>query len=86
MKPDERALLILVSKVHGGANKPNQHTGKDIPFLDAIGERIGMHPKRANGIGLKWTDKNWWNYGVTVRSGWLTPEGYNESIKESLKG
>lgn len=23
----------------------------------------------------KWTIKNWWEYGVSLRTGWFTPEG-----------
>lgn len=28
----------------------------------------------------KWTGKGWWEFGVSLRSGWLTPEG-----KEALE-
>lgn len=23
----------------------------------------------------KWSDRNWWDYGVSLRSGWFTDEG-----------
>ncbi len=23
----------------------------------------------------KWNSKNWWDYGVSTRTGWFTPEG-----------
>lgn len=26
----------------------------------------------------KWVRKGWWEFGVTLRSGWLTPEGKKE--------
>ena len=29
----------------------------------------------------KWTDKGFWEYGVSLRSGWLTAEGKNEFSK-----
>ena len=41
--------------------------------------------KRKHYILKKWTEKRWWDYGVSMRSGWPTDEGM-EAIKEVLKG
>jgi len=30
----------------------------------------------------KWSDRGWWNYGVTWASGWLTPEGIAAAREE----
>lgn len=38
--------------------------------LDTIGSDKQLHYYLD-----KWTQKGWWNYGVTARSGWWTPEG-----------
>lgn len=29
----------------------------------------------------KWTKKGWWEYGVSLRTGWFTPEGIEELLK-----
>lgn len=29
----------------------------------------------------KWTRKGWWDYGVSLRSGWFTPEGVDHFKK-----
>ncbi len=31
--------------------------------------------KQEYGYLDKWSDRHWWEYGVSLRSGWLTPEG-----------
>lgn len=40
----------------------------------------------------KWSRKGWWDYGVSLRSGWLTDEGrealqkrFSESIQQDNK-
>lgn len=63
MKTDELQLLQAV------ADKPQG------VFADGCFEPIGMHPKRGMYLLGKWASKGWWEYGVTLRSGWLTPEG-----------
>ena len=32
--------------------------------------------KRHYYILEKWSGKGYWNYGITLRSGWLEPEGF----------
>lgn len=71
-------LLTQIVRQHGGPYKPL----KEAPPLDDIATQIGMHPKRAIGIGEKWSRKGWWDYGVTVRFGWLTPTGYTEAVRQ----
>lgn len=29
----------------------------------------------------KWAENGWWDYGVSVRSGWFTPEGVEHFLK-----
>ena len=40
-----------------------------------IAEQVGLHSKRAEYICQKWTEKGWWDYGVSPTSGWLTDKG-----------
>lgn len=61
MKPDERLLLLAVARLG-----PHQ-----FPFNVAG----NMHPKRLNYLLEKWTSKGWFDYGVSARTGWLTPLG-----------
>ncbi len=72
MKPDEKALLMLAAKRHGGAFK----VSGAVPFIDAIAAEIGMNEKRAVGLAEKWDRKGWWDSGVTTRSGWFTEAGF----------
>ena len=37
--------------------------------------------KREVYILDKWSGKGWWDYGVTLRSGWLTEKGINELLQ-----
>lgn len=34
-----------------------------------------MDERRKEHICLKWAKKDWYEYGVTIRSGWLTDKG-----------
>ena len=74
MKPDERALAAALLVAHGG---PDGHLRRqDIALADAIGARVGLHHKRVLYILEKWMGRDWWDYGVTCRSGWFTPAGW----------
>lgn len=33
----------------------------------------------------KWAGRNWWEYGVSLRTGWFTPEGINQFRDEEKK-
>lgn len=35
----------------------------------------GHARRRLFGVLEKWADRNWWEYGVSVRTGWLTDAG-----------
>lgn len=71
MKPDEIQLLIALLEHQGGAYNPNQATARDLinnaPFP--------IHYKRCWYLLGKWTKKGWYDYGVTLDLGWLTPQG-----------
>ena len=47
-------------------------------FADTVAERIGLNENRAYYLLEKWTRQGWWEYGVSVRSGWLTDEAPQE--------
>lgn len=64
VKPDEIALRAKV----GAAD------GKACAAWEAS-EALRMHPKRLNAILEKWYGKGWWEFGVSLRSGWLTADG-----------
>jgi hypothetical protein len=68
IKPDEIELanIILSNKEHIYAEN---YTYK-VPY-----EMWDKLTKRQMYILKKWLDKNWWDCGVTIRSGWLTDEG-----------
>ena len=40
----------------------------------ALVESLGMNEKRAAYLLGKWTGKRWWDYGVSLFSGWFTPQ------------
>lgn len=41
-----------------------------------VARQLGMHYKRARYLFRdKWADREWWDYGVSWRHGWLTPAG-----------
>lgn len=66
MKPDEKALAKAVL------------ARADYCFVDVLGETLGIHRKRTLGILTKWSRRDWWDYGVSLRSGWLTDTGKQE--------
>ena len=41
-----------------------------------------MHYKRSWYLLGKWSDKGWYDYGVTLDLGWITLKGYE--VAESL--
>lgn len=70
MKDDERRLLLAAAAADVRWRELRQHR-----FIDALAEGLGIHPKRGLYLAGKWSDKGWWEYGVTLRSGWLTAAG-----------
>lgn len=83
MKPDERALLIAIATNHG---KP-YGGGYSAKWPEDIAESLGMHPKRAMYLFLKWSSRpnrdDWFSYGVRAGLGWLTPEGFKKATELS---
>jgi len=73
VKADEKALLIGVASIE----LDEQGKRKELPW--DVAPRLGIHPKRAQYLYQKWTDKGWFNYGVSARTGWLEPEGLAEA-------
>jgi hypothetical protein len=65
MKPDEKQLLLEL--VNLGFPRDE--------LVTEVAIRLKINVKRAMYLLDKWTDKSWWEYGVTSRSGWLTKEG-----------
>ena len=51
------------------------------PFMTRA-EEYGIPHKRVMYLLYKWTDRGWWDYGVSVTSGWLTDEGKEEFSKK----
>jgi len=45
------------------------------PLCDALAESIGINGKRAIAWLDAYSGKGWWEYGVSVRGGWLTHKG-----------
>lgn len=41
-------------------------------FADAVAERLDIDWARAEYLLEKWTKLGWWDWGVSLRSGWLT--------------
>lgn len=76
MKRDERRLL-LAGAAWGPADQP--------PDWRSIAESIGMHPKRAWKILEKWTDRGWFEFGVSPFGGWLTEDGIKEACARAVE-
>lgn len=73
MKLDERDFLI---KLYIRGKKPREVINE---------EDFRLHHKRAWHLLSKWTDKGWYEYGVSLDLGWLTPEGKAEAQKQILE-
>ena len=44
-------------------------------------ENFSIHYKRAWYLLEKWSQKGWYDYGVSLDLGWITPEGLNTHLK-----
>ena len=70
-KPDEIAFLRAVYQ-----ERKNGWTEK---MGDEIAAELGIAPKRAYFLLNKWSERHdWWEYGVSARTGWLTDKGLAE--------
>jgi hypothetical protein len=63
MREKEKALAALLLEVT--EHKPYK-AGEAVKYSD---------DKQCLYYLEKWTKKGWWEYGVTLRSGWFTQEG-----------
>ena len=63
-KPDEIELynILRLAKPAPGI-RPND-----------IAKKIDMPEKRCYYLLGKWTKKDWWEYGVSLRTGWFTKD------------
>lgn len=74
MKDDEKQFLIEIHqqcRCYYPQHTQEGNTPRDI--INSPG--FFMHYKRAWYLLEKWCDKGWYEYGVTLDLGWLTPEG-----------
>lgn len=67
-KPDEIELYARLREARTSAYK----TGA--PWPNEIAEILGMPPNRMYYLLEKWVDKDWWEYGVSLRCGWFTED------------
>ena len=72
VKADEKLFLKELQKRGPG---PVTHICESV--LN-ISERLNIPYKRARYICLKWTDKDWFSYGVSWRVGWLESKGFEQ--------
>jgi len=88
MKDDERYFFERIRNECSNHGRPDQHRKKPsllLPFMmvddrktprDIINEEgFPIPAKRAWYLLAKWADKGWYEYGVTLDLGWITPEG-----------
>jgi hypothetical protein len=73
--PEREAVIksdeIALTRLHL-ADPTN--TGTERPFRWKY-EIVGMHEKRSAAIYQKWVDRGWADFGVSLRTLWLTPTG-----------
>lgn len=73
MKPDESTFFLSLRRLEG-----------ELPAIAALIKAQGINPKRAVYLLDKWEEKGWYEYGVSVMHGWLTPEG--EALAAKMAG
>lgn len=66
-KSDEIRLYNLLRQ------RPGEHE-KPLGLADDYFEAAQIHPGRGYYVLEKWADKGWWDYGVSLRGGWFTPQ------------
>jgi hypothetical protein len=69
-KADEITFYAALHDLHGGPYNANKYR----VFADEVAVFLGLHPNRAHSLLLKWTHRGYWEYGVSPRGGWFTPE------------
>ena len=68
MKEDEKELALVILDASGKGVPPG--------FLGELWWMDRGYPdKRFYSLLAKWARKGWWEYGVSLRGGWLTDVG-----------
>jgi len=67
-KPDELALYAALRVTHSYPPDINRRPANE------VAQEMGMHANRLHAILEKWDDNDWWDYGVSLRTGWLTED------------
>ncbi len=83
MKDDEKKLFIGICEHcpnHGVTNGGWDERTLVRDYLDTIEIPI----KRCWYLLEKWVDKGWYDFGVTLDLGWITPEGQEECRRIKL--
>lgn len=78
-KPDELALLELLKS---GMKRPYNTLG--VAFVYGCAAAVGMHENRLHYILEKWADRGIWEYGMSARTGWFTPDAFDDKGQEGL--
>jgi len=79
LKEDEKQFFL---QVVNGCTKPYKDGSRIRPRDIINSEGFTMHYKRSWYLLGKWSDKGWYDYGVTLDLGWITLKGYE--VAESL--
>lgn len=64
-KPDE---ILLFRRMRLERGHP---MGRRL-FVDEVGAELGIHAKRVEYLLDKWSERGWWDYGISARTGWFT--------------
>lgn len=73
MKDDERKFLKLI--FDKCACRYDEHNQDGVSPRDVVNSGIEINYKRCWYLLEKWCGKDWYEYGVTLDLGWLTPKG-----------
>jgi len=76
MIKDDEAMMFFMFKGLCGQEQKDSTSAKDIMLTPGF----PIDLKRAENILLKWTDRGWWNYGVSSWCGWMEAEAYKWAI------
>lgn len=85
MKADERDMLRdllaycrnLYMDYDGAPPVDRRVTPRQL--IEGLWASYGVHSKRAHYLLSKWAGRGWYEYGVCLDLGWVTPEGWIEA-------
>ncbi len=79
VKADEKVLMILLYGREMFRDMIQMLTpamGRPLIIMaDELGEYADIPPKRVYYLLNKWSAKDWFEWGMTMRTGWLTDAG-----------